>query len=102
MSGRAEIGLRTFGSVQNVHKPFGPRQKVLDVWSCSNHLAQTKYAHGHSGSNFKHFWHGPNGLWTFWRKPNVLKGWDMMQGSWAAESVLLSTTKDSFWVSHTT
>lgn len=47
MSGRTGIGLQTFGSVQNVPKSFGPHQKVLDIWSCSNLLAKTKYAHEH-------------------------------------------------------
>ena len=47
MSGRAGLGLQTFGSVQNVPKSFGPHQKVLDIQSCSNPLAKTKYAHGY-------------------------------------------------------
>jgi len=48
------------------------------------------------------FWHGPNGSWMFWTEPNVLQGWDLMQGSWSAESVLLTTMKDPLWISHVT
>ena len=43
-----------FGPIQNIHKTFGPCQKVLDIWSCPETFGMDQI---HS--------------WTFWKTPNV-------------------------------
>ena len=59
------IDKQTFGPVQNVHKIFGPCQKLLDIWSYPKLFSTNQICSFWIGPNFKDLLAQPRVLWTF-------------------------------------